>query len=97
MLRVLVGLIILYDHVHPNGAFVKTSNINVKGCIRLLKEQPEEFQTENLLNALRYTYNFKSKTNCVDDNDYIITLKFMSTYYHINIQFFLNTGIPQLI
>lgn len=53
MLRVLVGLIILYDHVHPNGAFVKTSNIDVKGCIRLLKDQPEVFQTENLLNALR--------------------------------------------
>lgn len=55
MLRVLVGLIILYDHVHPNGAFVKTSNIDIKGCVRLLKDQPEEFQTENLLNALRYT------------------------------------------
>lgn len=53
MLRVLVGLIILYDHVHPNGAFVKTSNIDIKGCVRLLKDQPEEFQTENLLNALR--------------------------------------------
>jgi len=54
MLRVLVGLIILYDHVHPNGAFVKTSGIDIKGLIRLLKDQPEEFQTENLLNALRY-------------------------------------------
>lgn len=54
MLRVLVGLIILYDHVHPNGAFVKTSNIDIKGCIRLLKDQQEEFQTENLLNALRF-------------------------------------------
>lgn len=24
-----VGVIILYDHVHPLGAFVKTSNIDV--------------------------------------------------------------------
>ncbi|VVC42134.1 Protein of unknown function DUF1394 [Cinara cedri] len=55
MLRVLVGLIILCDHVYPNGVFVKTSNIDIKGCIRLLKEQPEEIHTENLLNALRYT------------------------------------------
>uniref|UniRef100_A0A8C6PAW2 Family with sequence similarity 49 member Ba n=1 Tax=Nothobranchius furzeri TaxID=105023 RepID=A0A8C6PAW2_NOTFU len=28
-LRVMVGVIILYDHVHPAGAFVKTSNIDV--------------------------------------------------------------------
>ncbi|KAF7646681.1 hypothetical protein LDENG_00183840, partial [Lucifuga dentata] len=27
-LRVMVGVIILYDHVHPAGAFVKTSNID---------------------------------------------------------------------
>lgn len=29
-LRVMVGVIILYDHVHPAGAFVKTSNIDVR-------------------------------------------------------------------
>lgn len=28
-LRVMVGVIILYDHVHPAGAFVKTSSIDV--------------------------------------------------------------------
>ena len=28
-LRVMVGVIILYDHVHPIGAFVKSSNIDV--------------------------------------------------------------------
>uniref|UniRef100_A0A4W6CMA5 Family with sequence similarity 49 member Ba n=1 Tax=Lates calcarifer TaxID=8187 RepID=A0A4W6CMA5_LATCA len=53
-LRVMVGVIILYDHVHPAGAFVKTSNIDMKGCIRLLKEQPPS-SVEGLLNALRYT------------------------------------------
>ncbi|XP_075875985.1 CYFIP-related Rac1 interactor B-like [Nelusetta ayraudi] len=53
-LRVMVGVIILYDHVHPAGAFVKTSNIDMKGCIRLLKEQPSS-RVDGLLNALRYT------------------------------------------
>ncbi|XP_078121257.1 CYFIP-related Rac1 interactor B-like [Sander vitreus] len=53
-LRVMVGVIILYDHVHPAGAFVKTSNIDMKGCIRVLKEQPPS-GVEGLLNALRYT------------------------------------------
>ncbi|XP_068196426.1 CYFIP-related Rac1 interactor B [Antennarius striatus] len=53
-LRVMVGVIILYDHVHPHGAFVKTSNIDMKGCIKLLKEQPP-ISVEGLLNALRYT------------------------------------------
>ncbi|KAF0046420.1 hypothetical protein F2P81_000053 [Scophthalmus maximus] len=46
-LRVMVGVIILYDHVHPAGAFMK-------GCIRVLKEQPPS-GVEGLLNALRYT------------------------------------------
>ncbi|MED6251876.1 hypothetical protein ATANTOWER_004013 [Ataeniobius toweri] len=53
-LRVMVGVIILYDHVHPAGAFVKTSNIDMKGCIKVLKEQPPS-SVEGLLNALRYT------------------------------------------
>lgn len=53
-LRVMVGVIILYDHVHPHGAFIKTSNIDIKGCIRLLKEQSPN-SVEGLLNALRYT------------------------------------------
>lgn len=54
VLRVMVGLIILYDHVHPVGAFGKSSNIDVKGCVRVLKEQPMA-RSESLLNALRYT------------------------------------------
>ncbi|CAL8277673.1 unnamed protein product [Lota lota] len=53
-LRVMVGVIILYDYVHPAGAFVKTSGIDMKGCIRVLKEQPPS-SVEGLLNALRYT------------------------------------------
>ena len=29
VLRVMVGLVILYDHVHPVGAFQKSSNMDV--------------------------------------------------------------------
>jgi len=54
VLRVMVGLVILYDHVHPVGAFVKASDVDVKGCVKVLKEQPTA-QSEGLLNALRYT------------------------------------------
>ncbi|XP_078731815.1 CYFIP-related Rac1 interactor A isoform X1 [Lampetra fluviatilis] len=53
-LRVMVGVIILYDHVHPVGAFARSSKIDMKGCIKVLKEQPPN-SVEGLLNALRYT------------------------------------------
>jgi len=54
VLRVMVALVILYDHVHPQGAFTKSSTLDIKGCVRLLKEQPP-IKSEVLLNALRYT------------------------------------------
>ncbi|XP_030411252.1 CYFIP-related Rac1 interactor A isoform X2 [Gopherus flavomarginatus] len=53
-MRVMVGVIILYDHVHPVGAFSKTSKIDMKGYIKVLKEQPPD-TVEVLLNALRFT------------------------------------------
>ncbi|XP_031560851.1 protein FAM49B-like [Actinia tenebrosa] len=53
-LRVMVGVIILYDHVHPVGAFAKTSNIDIKASIKVLKDQPIG-SVDGLLNALRYT------------------------------------------
>ncbi|KAK7100251.1 CYFIP-related Rac1 interactor B-like [Littorina saxatilis] len=53
-LRVMVGVIILYDHVHPVGAFAKTSGIEMKSSIKVLKEQ-DPSKVEGLLNALRYT------------------------------------------
>lgn len=52
VLRVMVGLIILYDHVHPVGAFDKRAAIDVKRCIKVLREQTPN--VEGLLNALRY-------------------------------------------
>lgn len=36
-MRVMVGVIILYDHVHPVGAFAKTSKIDVSALILDLK------------------------------------------------------------
>ncbi|CAN0033580.1 unnamed protein product [Lampetra fluviatilis] len=63
-LRVMVGLIILYDHVHPVGAFAKTSKLDMKGCIKVLKEQPQA-SVEGLLNALRYTTrHINDETSC---------------------------------
>ncbi|RXM99733.1 Protein FAM49A [Acipenser ruthenus] len=51
-MRVMVGVIILYDHVHPAGAFTKASKIDMKGCIKVLKEQPAD-NVEGLVNALK--------------------------------------------
>jgi hypothetical protein len=57
-LRAMTGAIILYDHIHALGAFVKKSPINMKGCILQLKQyQPQtpNTSTDGLLNALRFT------------------------------------------
>lgn len=53
-LRAMVGSIILYDHVSEQGAFVKRSPVNVKGCIQVLKGYTVS-STDGLLNALRFT------------------------------------------
>jgi len=53
-LRVMVGVIILYDHVHPIGAFAKTSTIDMKASIKVIRDHAEG-KVECLLNALRYT------------------------------------------
>lgn len=37
-LRVMVGVIILYDHVHPVGAFAKTSKIDVSRLFYILRD-----------------------------------------------------------
>ncbi|VDN15675.1 unnamed protein product [Dibothriocephalus latus] len=51
-LRVMTGVIILYDHVDPSGVFRKTSKLDVKSCVRLLKEQNPK-SVECLLNAIK--------------------------------------------
>jgi len=53
-LRAMTGAIILYDHLHPQGAFVKKSPVNIKGCINVLKTYTSS-PTDGLLNALRFT------------------------------------------
>ncbi|XP_017135505.1 protein FAM49B isoform X2 [Drosophila miranda] len=62
VLRVMVGLVILYDHVHPVGAFVRGAHVDVKGCVRLLQAQPA-IKAEPLLNALRYTTKHLNEEN----------------------------------
>jgi hypothetical protein len=53
-LRVMVGVISLYDHVHPVGAFAKNSPVDMKNSIKVLKEQDPN-KVDCLLNALKYT------------------------------------------
>ncbi|GAM27733.1 hypothetical protein SAMD00019534_109090 [Acytostelium subglobosum LB1] len=54
-LRAMVGSVILYDHIHPQGAFVKKSPVNIKGCIVTLRDRNVASSTDGLLNALRFT------------------------------------------
>lgn len=53
-LRVMVACIILYDHVHPKGAFVKDSDIQLKSHIKLIQTNGGS-HVDGLLNALRFT------------------------------------------
>eukprot|EP00742_Colponemidia_sp_Colp-10_P000692 GILJ01000753.1.p1 GENE.GILJ01000753.1~~GILJ01000753.1.p1 ORF type:complete len:316 (+),score=47.54 GILJ01000753.1:39-986(+) len=53
-LRAMVGAIILYDHVHPIGAFHRRSEIKMSKNIDLLLSFTAA-STENLLNVLRYS------------------------------------------
>jgi len=53
-LRAMTGSIILFDHLHSTGAFAKKSQINIKGCINVLKTYTTS-PTDGLLNALRFT------------------------------------------
>lgn len=53
--RVMVGVIILYDHVHLVGAFAKKNQaIDMRASIKALKMHDNP-HLENLLNALRYS------------------------------------------
>lgn len=56
-LKVMVVTIILYDHIDPQGAFSKTSPINVKSSLKIIQStntQQEQSSTINLISALRY-------------------------------------------
>ena len=53
-LRVMVGVIVLYDYIHPGGAFAKTSKVDMKGRFKVPKDQSSN-RVEGLLSAPRYT------------------------------------------
>lgn len=53
-LRCMTGSIILFDHLHAQGAFSKKTPIHIKGCITVLKNFSGG-PTDGLLNALRFT------------------------------------------
>uniref|UniRef100_A0A8C9CZ97 CYFIP related Rac1 interactor B n=1 Tax=Panthera leo TaxID=9689 RepID=A0A8C9CZ97_PANLE len=84
-LRVMVGVIILYDHVHPVGAFAKTSKIDMKGCIKVLKDQPPN-SVEGLLNALRCVYvhvRLYRKNTCKKMLQNVNNTKDVNIYVHV--------------
>jgi len=56
-LRAMTASVILFDHLHPSGAFGKKTLINIKGCISALKNFSASGgpSTDGLLNALRFT------------------------------------------
>lgn len=71
-LRVMVGATILYDHVHPVGAFAKKAAIDMKGTIKIIKENPQH--AESLLNALRYnTKHFNDEATPKSTKDMLST------------------------
>jgi len=54
MLRVMVATALLYDHVHPQGVFIKTSPIPIKNIIKAVQAEGE-IGNGPLLNALRFS------------------------------------------
>jgi hypothetical protein len=55
-LRAMVGCIILFDHLSPQGAFHKKSIIRIKECIITLKGfKTTSGSTDGLVNALKFT------------------------------------------
>ena len=63
ILRVMVGVLILYDHVHPNGAFVKNHYIEMDKYAKVLKQHAAN---TNLLDALKYTSKHFSDSTTPD-------------------------------
>ncbi|PIO71098.1 hypothetical protein TELCIR_07002 [Teladorsagia circumcincta] len=49
--RVMVGCLILYDHIDENGAFVRESPINLRAVVNVVKEQTQPPQVGDLHNC----------------------------------------------
>jgi len=55
LLRCMVGSVILYDHLHPQGAFRRGPDIDIKNCILTVKNYQPEEDVQTLINVLRFT------------------------------------------
>ncbi|KAF9106391.1 Protein fam49a [Mortierella sp. AM989] len=53
-LRVMVISIIIYDHIDPQGAFSKSSSINIKNSVKAIQSYGNASDTPNLISALKY-------------------------------------------
>lgn len=51
--RAMVGCIVLFDHLTPEGAFVKRSGINIRQAVQLVTKEYSD--QKPLINALRYS------------------------------------------
>ena len=54
-LRTMVASIILFDQLDNTGAFHKKSPINVKACIQVLSDWPDDDERVSLANMLKFT------------------------------------------
>ena len=58
----MVGLVILYDHVHPQGAFVKGSNVDVSSWKNIKNMLYLEVAIENISIIKNFKwFKFKEK------------------------------------
>jgi len=66
--KTMVGCIVLFDHVDPEGAFVRHSGINIKQAVQLLTKEYSHMPT--LVNALRFStihYNDDSTPSSITE------------------------------
>lgn len=62
-LRVMVGSIIFYDWIDPHGAFAKTSSINMKSSVKVIKSNGGVI-AEPLMNVLKFTSKHLNDLSC---------------------------------
>jgi len=68
VMRVLIGVIILFDHACETGVFAKSSGIDVAACVKAMMSNPEPSESmqkarKSLLKAIQYTtIHWKDKT-----------------------------------
>ena len=51
--RVMVGAFILYDHTDQNGGFCRTSPIDIRSIVEVVKRNEKE--SDRLLNSMKFT------------------------------------------